>query len=887
MLSQTDTEKLTPMMRQYIEIKSQYPDAVLMYRLGDFYEMFFDDALKVSKLLDLTLTARDCGLATRAPMCGIPYHAAETYVARLVGMGEKVAICDQMEEASAAKGLVARAVTRVITPGTIIENAMLDEGKNNYLASVFFSEKGAGLAFADVTTGTAQVTVFEGESAAKRAGDELCKYMPAEVLVNVAAGMDKRFAAFVQNKVKRMPQVLPEETFSALYAEEAVRRQFTQEALAPLDFTLDIFAVRALGALLQYLTRTLPGGATALREIQVRGDRQVLRIDASTRKNLELCETARTGEKRGSLFWVLDKTTTSMGRRLLRTWIENPLTHLPRISRRQAAVGELAAETDLRLDLREQLTVLHDIERLMSRVMYGGANARELAALGVSFSRLPALKTRLAAVRCDMLHTLAADIDPLADMCYMLETALRESDLPAGVRDGGMIRDGYSTELDELRDIVRGGHGALAAIATAEQEATGIKKLKVAYNRVFGYYIEVGAAYTEKVPAHYVRKQTLSNCERYVTPVLKELEAKVLGAKERIAALEYEIFCQLRDDLALRYARVCKSAAACATLDVLCALAEVAVDNHYCRPEITLGGSISIRDGRHPVVEKMQSGTGFIANDLELDGAACRCVVLTGPNMAGKSTYMRQNALLVIMAQMGSFVPAESATVGLTDAVFTRVGAGDDLSAGTSTFMLEMLEVAQILDNATPQSLLIFDEIGRGTSTYDGMSIARAVLEFAADPKKLGAKTLFATHYHELSALADEIEGVRNFHVAVKRRGDEITFLRRVSPGAADGSFGIEVAKMAGVPESVVRRARAVLRTFAVQGSAGQSVSSVNTEERQQDTSLESLAIAALLKELRQLDVNALTPLEALSLLHSLHQRAVAMPETEGSLASA
>jgi len=859
------------MMRQYWEVKEQHPGAVLLYRLGDFYEMFFDDAVLVSRELDLVLTGRDCGLPERAPMCGVPYHSADGYIARLVAKGYKIAICEQMEDPAAAKGLVRREVVRVITPGTVIESEMLAEDRNNYLASVCLEHDGAGLCFCDVSTGAAEITELRPPDVIGKLVNELAKYLPTEVLLCPNASSEPKLRDYFR---QRGGNALLQPCTIEDFISDEVHRYFTKEYIEELELASEPLAMRALGAALGYLKEAQKSERSSIRSIESYSERQFMKLDVSSRRNLELCETIRDREKRGSLLWVLDKTRSAMGRRLLRSWLERPLLHLPRITRRQSAVQELLECTDTRLDLLEALSELHDMERLMSRVVYQTANARELRAVLASLRLLPAIKHALKEARCDYLRQLRSEIDPLEDMCALIDGVIVDEP-PFSVREGGLIRDNYCQELDELRELERDGKGYLANIQLREQEQTGIKKLKVGYNRVFGYYLEVSNSYRELVPEHYVRKQTLANCERYITQELKELEAKVLSAAERIVKLEFEIFSQVREELAANYIRVRRSAGAAAQLDVLCSFAEVASSNQYCRPEITPAGPIEIIEGRHPVVEKMLD-LPFVPNNTHLEHNGCRCMVITGPNMAGKSTYMRQVALITLMAQVGSFVPAERASIAMTDAIFTRVGASDDLASGQSTFMVEMNEVAGILKNATPQSLLIFDEIGRGTSTFDGMSIARAVLEYAANPKKLGAKTLFATHYHELTELEGAVEGVCNFAVAVKKRGDEITFLRRIVRGAADGSYGVEVAKLAGVPESVIRRAKVILRELEEQERAklaatGQAAV-LSIEE--DDESFADIQAAALLDELGSIDADTLTPIEALTMLYAFVKRA-------------
>ncbi|MCL2495583.1 MAG: DNA mismatch repair protein MutS [Oscillospiraceae bacterium] len=871
-----DYEQLTPMMRQYWEIKNRHPDAILMYRLGDFYEMFFEDAQLVSRELDLVLTGRDCGLPERAPMCGVPFHSVEGYIARLVQKGYKLAICEQMEDPSQAKGLVRRDVIRVISPGTVIESEMLDEGKNNYLCCILLEGDGAGLCFCDISTGTAEATELHGADMSGKIVNELAKYLPTEVRLSAAAAENRRLREFFNQRGTATMDVCADDEFDLMGCTEEALRHFKREYLEQTGLLTESLALRALGACLRYLREAQRSeGRGSIHSVECYSETQFMRLDASSRRNLELCETMRGREKRGSLLWVLDRTRSACGKRLLRAWLERPLVHLPRIVKRLNAVQELLEDLDARLDLQEALARMHDLERLMSRVVYQTANARELRAAAASLRLLPSIKHALREARSDYLRQLANAIDPMESLCELIELAIVEEP-PHSVREGGMIRDGYLPELDELRGIERDGKGYLARIQADEQEKSGIKKLKVGYNRVFGYYIEVSNAYRELVPEHYVRKQTLAGCERYITQELKELEAKVLGAAERAVKLEYEIFSQVREALAEEYTRIRRAAGAAAALDAICSFAEVASARGYCRPEVTMGDAIQITEGRHPVVEKMLDDHPFVPNDTEISQTGCRCMVITGPNMAGKSTYMRQVALIALMAQVGSFVPAQSATIGMLDAIFTRVGASDDLASGQSTFMVEMNEVAQILKNATAKSLIIFDEIGRGTSTFDGMSIARAVLEHAANPKKLGAKTLFATHYHELTELEGSCEGVRNFAVAVKKRGDEITFLRRIVRGAADGSYGVEVAKLAGVPESVIKRAKIILKELEAHEIAKLSATGQAAVLAVDETgySLSDLQGQALVEEIKAIDADTLTPIEALTRLYELIKRA-------------
>ena len=864
----------TPMMRQYFKIKEQYTDALLFYRLGDFYEMFFDDAKTASRELELVLTGRDCGQEERAPMCGIPFHAAETYIARLVAKGYKVAVCEQTEDPSQAKGIVTRDVIRVITPGTVTESIMLDEEKNNYLASVYLDVNAAGMCFCDVSTGELYVSTEVGGSLTDKIINSLARFSPAELLCNDSLPADKTIRTYISRKSDILASVRNEDSYldSRQVAENHFGRTVGEMGLEDSPET-----VKALGGLLTYLFATQKNSLANINEIKVYNDEKYLSLGAVTRRNLELTETERRREKKGSLLWVLDKTRTAMGKRLLRSWVEQPLINLSGIIYRQNAVEELFELTQLRTELSDALQGINDLERITTRVVYGSANAKELRSLYATATALPVIKEMLGEFRSSMLKDTCERLDTLDEIKELIEASIVE-DPPFSVREGNMIRDGYCQELDELRTIVNGGKDFLSKIEIEEQEKTGIKKLKIGYNRVFGYYIEVLNSFKEYVPEHYIRKQTLSNCERYITPELKELESKVLGAQERITKLEYELFSDIRERIADAQFRLRNTASALATLDALCSLAKVAQNNNYVRPEVNMGDVIEIKDGRHPVVEKFLDDAPFVPNDTLLDGDENRAAIITGPNMAGKSTYMRQTAIIVLMAQIGSFVPARKATIGIVDSIFTRVGASDDLVGGQSTFMTEMSEVSGILANATNKSLIILDEIGRGTSTYDGMSIARAVLEYVSDKKKIGAKTLFATHYHELTELEGSLPGVKNYNTSVKKRGDDITFLRRIVRGAADGSYGIEVAKLSGIPGSVVSRARVILKELEENGAVTTVVKSEIREQPQEDTlqfGMFSGANNELLDEIKELDVNTLTPIEALQKLYEIKKRIV------------
>ncbi|MBE6768043.1 MAG: DNA mismatch repair protein MutS [Ruminococcaceae bacterium] len=873
--------EMTPMMKQYLAIKAEHPGCLLFFRLGDFYEMFFEDAKIASRELELVLTGRDCGQEERAPMCGVPFHSYESYVARLVAKGYKVAICEQMEDPAKAQGLVKRDIVRIITPGTVIEGSMLDEGRNNYLCTVFAvpSFKDVGVCFADCSTGDVHLTRIIGDDAVIRLQNEMARFRPSEILVSEGAAASASFVEFVTTRLGVAADVAEDRHFALDSARDEVCRQFAVDSLDELGLNEQEPAVQALGCAITYLRETQMGGLERIRRPQFYSDVQFMKLDLMTRRNLELIETMRNKEKRGSLLGVLDKTKTAMGKRLIRRWIEQPLIQPAPILRRHNAVEELVGDTARRGDLFPLLSDIYDLERIMTRIVYGSANAKELRSLCRAIECLRPVKERLSGVTSAMLCDIEGAIDPLGDVHDWIDCAL-EDDPPFSVREGGMIRKGYHAQLDELRGDMNDGKGIIARIEAEEKEKTGIKTLKVGYNRVFGYYIEISRSYSEMVPEHYIRKQTLANAERYITQELKELETRVLTAKDRSVALEYQLFTDLRLRVANELHRIQATAEAIAQLDVLCSFAEVAVRRNYCRPTVTLDGGIVIEDGRHPVVEALLK-TPFVPNDTHLDGTDNRVALITGPNMAGKSTYMRQTALIVLMAQCGCFVPAKSATIGIVDSIFTRVGASDDLSSGQSTFMVEMSEVATILKNATKHSLVIFDEIGRGTSTFDGMSIARAVLEYVADTAKIGAKTLFATHYHELTVMEEELDGIRNYNIAAKKRGDSITFLRRIVRGAADESYGIEVAKLAGVPDSVVRRAKDILHGLEVDGEATnyRVPTRKNDDDDDMQLSLLSAADNDLVRRLAALDINTLTPIEALQTLYAFSAEAKSLSE--------
>lgn len=868
--------KLSPMMVQYFQIKAQYNDAILFFRLGDFYEMFFEDAKIASQELDLVLTGRDCGQEERAPMCGVPFHSADSYIAKLVSRGYKVAICEQMEDPSTVKGLVKRDVIRIITPGTVIEGNMLEDGVNNYLCSVFSGEKDMGVCFADISTGEFHITILDGDDIQNKLINQLSTYAPKELLINSKALDCNQLEGFAK-RLNASVEVLDEDHFNFDNATSLIIETLKKDEISSLGIGHSKSAVCALGAVIGYLKETQKKSEIEVpSEIDFYDDEQYMSLDISARRNLELTKSMMTGDKKHSLLWVVDKTKTAMGKRMIKSWIERPLMSIPKIVKRQNAVGELVDSPMMRDGIRELLTGVNDIERLMTRIVYGTANAKELKSLQYTIEKLPDIKSVLSTVSSALLKEIYNGIDLLEDVRSLIDIAIVDEP-PFSVREGGLIKAGYNEEVDSLKAIMTDGAGVIASIENEQREITGIPKLKVGYNRVFGYYIEVSNSYKDMVPETYIRKQTLTNCERFITQELKELEGKIIGAKDRSVALEYEVFSTVRNTVAGEIQRLQLTAKSLAVLDVLTSLAQVAVNNNYVCPIISNDGVIDIKDGRHPVVEALLDDAPFVPNDTILDEEDNRCAIITGPNMAGKSTYMRQIALITLLAQVGSFVPAKSAKVGIVDAIFTRVGASDDLATGQSTFMVEMNEVATILKNATSSSLIILDEIGRGTSTFDGMSIARAVLEFVCKKKSLGAKSLFATHYHELTAMEGMIDGVKNYSIAVKKRGDDITFLRRIVIGGADQSFGIEVAKLAGVPDSVVKRAKVILKELesnAVQIEFKAENGIIEEEENDIQYNFTANGKQEILEILKTVDVNTLTPIEAMQTLYDLKKKA-------------
>lgn len=875
---------MTPMMQQYMETKSQYPDCILFYRLGDFYEMFFDDALTASKELEITLTGKNCGMEERAPMCGVPYHAVDGYLTKLVSKGYKVAICEQVEDPKQAKGIVKREVVRIVTPGTILDAAAIDESKNNYIMCIVYIADRYGLSVADVTTGDYFVTELPDGQKLK---DEIFKFMPSEIICNESFYMSGMDLEDMKNRLGITIYSLESWYFDDEICKSKLMEHFKVSSLQGLGLSDYDCGVISAGALLQYLLETQKNDLSHMTHITPYTTGKYMMLDSSTRRNLELCETLREKQKRGSLLWVLDKTKTAMGARTLRKYIEQPLIERTEIECRLDAVTELKEEAISREEIREYLSPVYDLERLITRITYGSANPRDLTAFSSSLEMLPAIHYILEDMKSDLLCEICKEMDTLEDLCSLVKSAIAQEP-PIAMKEGNIIRDGYSEEVDTLRRAKSDGKTWLAKLEEQEREKTGIKNLKIKYNKVFGYYLEVTNSYKELVPEYYTRKQTLANSERYITPELKELEDTILGAEDKLYALEYELYCTVRDTIAGEVIRIQKTAKAVAALDVFTSLALVAERNNYIRPTINVQGKIDIKDGRHPVVEQMIPNGSFICNDTVLDDKKQRISIITGPNMAGKSTYMRQVALIVLMAQLGSYVPASKANIGLVDRIFTRVGASDDLASGQSTFMVEMTEVANILRNATSKSLLVLDEIGRGTSTFDGLSIAWAVVEYISDAKLLGAKTLFATHYHELTELEGKINNVNNYCIAVKEKGDDIVFLRKIVKGGADKSYGIQVAKLAGVPDIVINRAKEIVEELADEDitSRVSEIASREAEAKKKTKSkkYDEVDIAQfslfdtvkdddVLEELKAIDVGNLTPIDALNTIYRLQNK--------------
>ena len=876
--------ELTPMMKQYMETKSQYPDCILFYRLGDFYEMFFDDALTASRELEITLTGKNCGQEERAPMCGVPYHAVESYLNKLVSKGYKVAICEQLEDPKTAKGIVKRDVVRIVTPGTNLDTQALDETRNNYIMCIVYIADRYGVSVSDITTGDYFVTEIPDSA---KLMDEICRFSPSEIICNEAFYMSGMDLDGMRDRLGITIYSLDSWYFDDAVCRQKLLEHFKVTSFAGLGLADYDCGIISAGALLQYLLETQKNSLSNLTHITPYAAGRYMMLDSSTRRNLELCETLREKQKRGSLLWVLDKTKTAMGARTLRKYVEQPLIDKKEIEKRLDAVTELKDQAISREEIREYLSPVYDLERLITRIAYGTANPRDLTAFRSSLEMLPHIRYILEEMESELLKNIHDDMDALEDLCTLVKDAIRE-DPPIAMKEGNIIRDGYNEEVDKLRRAKSDGKDWLAKLENDEREKTGIKNLRIKYNKVFGYYLEVTNSYKDMVPDYYTRKQTLANAERYITPELKELEDMILGAEDKLYALEYELYSQVRDTIASEIERIQKTAKAVAALDAFASLAVVAERNNYTRPKINEKGVIDIKEGRHPVVERMIPNDMFIANDTYLDDKKHRISIITGPNMAGKSTYMRQTALIALMAQIGSFVPAKSADIALSDRIFTRVGASDDLASGQSTFMVEMTEVANILRNATSKSLLILDEIGRGTSTFDGLSIAWAVVEYISDSRLLGAKTLFATHYHELTELEGKISNVNNYCIAVKEKGDDIVFLRKIVKGGADKSYGIQVAKLAGVPDLVIDRAKEIVEELA-EGDITARVSEIAVREKSakkkpkvkkydevdmaQMSLFDTVKDDDVLEELKNLDVGNMTPIDALNTIYRLQNK--------------
>lgn len=874
--------ELTPMMQQYMETKKEYKDCILFYRLGDFYEMFFEDALTASKELEITLTGKNCGQEERAPMCGIPYHAVDGYLNKLVSKGYKVAICEQIEDPKLAKGLVKREVVRIVTPGTNLNMQALEETQNNYLMCVSYFPNKIGISIADATTGDYYLTEVDD---LRRLLDEINKYMPSEIICNDAFMVSGADIDDLKNRLGVTVYPLESHYFDDDSCRKCLMKHFHVQVLTGLGIEDFPIGTIAAGALLQYLYETQRTSLKHFTHLYPYLTNKYMLLDSSTRRNLELTETLREKQKRGSLLWVLDKTKTAMGARTLRSYIEQPLIDSEAVTARQDAIEVLCNNAVSRDEIREYLNPIYDLERLLGKVSYKTANPRDLVAFRNSLEMLPHIKAVLRDLDSVLLKNIDKDIDGLEDICLLIENSIMDEP-PIAIKEGGIIKEGFDETIDNLRHAKTEGKNWLAKLENEDKERTGIKNLRIKYNKVFGYYFEVTNSYLGMVPEDYIRKQTLSNAERFTTPRLKELEDTILNAEDKLFALEYDIFCKVRDSIAGEIERIQKTAKAIAALDVFASLSLVAERNQYVRPKINKKGIINIKDGRHPVVEKMIDNDMFIANDTYLDNNKNCISVITGPNMAGKSTYMRQTALIVLMAQIGSFVPASSANIGIVDRIFTRVGASDDLASGQSTFMVEMNEVANILRNATPNSLLVLDEIGRGTSTFDGLSIAWAVIEHISNRKYLGAKTLFATHYHELTELEGKMSNVNNYCIAVKEKGDEIVFLRKIIKGGADKSYGIQVAKLAGVPDMVIDRAKEIVEqlsdndiTEKVQNIAVDNKADKRTVKRYDEVDLEQISLfdtvsdKDVLQELKEIDVTTLTPLDALNTLYRLQNK--------------
>lgn len=875
--------KLTPMMQQYLDIHSQVKDAILFFRLGDFYEMFFDDAILASKQLEITLTGRDCGLEERAPMCGVPYHSAENYIAKLIEKGHKVAICDQVEDPSEAKGIVRREITRIISPGTIIDGQVLDDNKNNYLLCIYYEDNNFGLAITDVSTGEFLVSEIKQDNAINGLINEIGKLNPSEIIVNSNLYKEETLRNLIENKFDIKVNPYPNKYFNYKSSQIKIKEQFQVYSLTAIDLDEHIMAVNASGALLKYLEETQKNALSHINQIVRYNVDEYMLLDLSTRKNLELTETIRGKEKKGSLLWILDKTITSMGGRLLRQWVEQPLLKKEDIQKRLDSVEEIYGDIVLRKEIEDLLKKVYDIQRLITRVSYGNANARDLLSLKQSISILPSLKKVLSKCRSPLLKQVYQESDVLEDVHSLIENGIIENP-PQIIREGNIIKDGFHKEVDEYRNAAKLGKEWIAKLEYKEKKQTGIKSLKIGFNKVFGYYIEITKSNIHLVPDYFIRKQTLANSERYFTPELKEIESKIMGAEDKVVKLEYEIFNDIRGKILSQIMRIQFAAKNIALVDVLWSLATIAYENHYIKPEMKSTDEIYIEDSRHPVVEDMMFYNKFVPNDCTLDCKDNRTMIITGPNMAGKSTYMRQVALIVLMAQLGSFVPAKKAQIGIVDRIFTRVGASDDLASGQSTFMVEMSEVSNILKNASSKSLVILDEIGRGTSTFDGLSIAWAVIEYICDTKNIGCKTLFATHYHELTVLEDQLPGIKNYSIAVKEHNDDIIFLREIIPGSANQSYGIEVAKLAGLPNKVINRSKEILEQL----ENSENVKTIDKKEVQPDNIKEEAIVNSdennnltlfnyknqeVIENIKSLRLEKMTPMEVMNYIYDLQQK--------------
>ena len=866
--------EFSPMMQEYLKTKEEYQDCILFYRLGDFYEMFFDDAIRVSKELELTLTGKLCGQEERAPMCGVPFHAAETYISRLIEKGYKVAICEQLEDPKQAKGIVKRGVIRVVTPGTVMESNLLDEKKNNYIMSIYKVGTFFGISVCDVSTGDFRTTQITDSNNFPKLLDEISRYNPAEIIVNSFMydsieeinKIKERFEVFI-SKIK-------EEAFSDDFSKLTNLYTITNENNVNIEKLEDKkIAVASINGLMFYLLDTQKNNLDHINKIVMYNTTKYMSLDINARRNLEITEKMRDKSKKGTLLWVLDKTSTSMGGRLLRRWLNDPLIDITEINNRLGAVKELKENLILRGDMIDALKKVYDIERLAGRISYGSATGRDLISLKNSAKQLPEVKKLLANTKSSLLQELYLKLDELTDVYELVEEAIVDEP-PLSVKEGGLIKIGYNEEIDHLKKATTEGKTWILKLESEEREKTGIKGLKLGFNRVFGYYIEVTKSNFDQVPERYIRKQTLANAERYITEELKNLENQILGSEEKVINLEYNAFVEIRDDIESKIKRIQTSAEVIATLDVLCSFATVAEDLNYVEPIVDNSGVIDIKDGRHPVIEKMLPFGSFVQNDTYLDKGENRLAMITGPNMAGKSTYMRQVALITLMAQVGSFVPASYARIGVVDKIFTRVGASDDLSMGQSTFMVEMMEVATILKEATSNSLVILDEIGRGTSTYDGLSIAWAVAEYISDKEKCGAKTLFATHYHELIELEDKLEGIKNFQVAVKEKGEDVIFLRKILPGGTDESYGVHVARLAGVPQNVTKRANEILKSLERKSIISEKA--MQKEEKKHPAGqldMFNFKLAEIASEIDKIDLNTLTPIDALNTLVKIKEK--------------